>query len=76
VSNGRRRVSTEKKAVRLPLNTFAIGLGIAGIAEAWTAAEPVLEFPRYVGAAVWVVAAIAWVWLIAAHLARGRKSDE
>jgi hypothetical protein len=31
---------------RLPLNTFAIGFGLAGLAEVWTYARPALELPR------------------------------
>jgi tellurite resistance protein len=61
---------------RLPLNTFAIGFGIAGIAETWSAASGVLHLSPLVDQILWTVAAIAWVWLIVAHIARGIQSGE
>ncbi|MFB2599026.1 transporter [Herbiconiux sp. P17] len=61
---------------RIPLNTLAIGLGLAGVAEAWTAAVRVIGLPVVVAQAFWAVAAIAWVWLIVAHLVRGRRSGQ
>ncbi|MEV6287719.1 hypothetical protein [Kribbella sp. NPDC051770] len=60
---------------RLPLNTFAIGFGLAGLAEVWTNAAPALGLPRAVPQAFWAIAAIAWCWLIVAHAVRGARSS-
>ncbi|WP_440066891.1 hypothetical protein [Streptosporangium sp. OZ121] len=61
---------------RLPLTTLAIGFGLAGLAEAWSKAGPALALPRAVPQVFWAVAAIAWVWLLAAHLVRGARSGQ
>ncbi|MDT7782573.1 MAG: tellurite resistance protein [Pseudonocardiales bacterium] len=63
-------------AARIPLTTFAIGFGLSGLAGAWTAASPALGLPHVVSQAFWAVAAIAWVWLLVAHVARGMRSGE
>jgi len=60
-------------AGRIPLNTLAVAFGLAGLAEAWTAAGDALSFPTAVGSAFWVVVAVAWVWLLAAHVRRGAQ---
>ncbi|GAA1528313.1 hypothetical protein [Kribbella lupini] len=60
---------------RLPLSTFAIGFGLAGLAEVWTNASPALGLPRVVPQAFWAVAAVAWCWLIVAHAVRGARSE-
>jgi tellurite resistance protein len=59
---------------RIPLNTFAIGFGLAGLAEVWSTADKTLGLPLAVGQAFWLVAAVAWIWLITAHLVRGVRS--
>jgi tellurite resistance protein len=59
---------------RLPLNTFAIGFGLAGLAEVWTNASPALGLPRVVPQVFWAIAAVAWCWLIVAHAVRGQRS--
>ncbi|MBX3098450.1 MAG: transporter [Salinibacterium sp.] len=61
---------------RIPLNTLAIAFGLAGLAGAWSAAVRLLGVPAVVAEGLWIVASIAWVWLIAAHLARGFRSTE
>ncbi|BAL89157.1 putative transporter [Actinoplanes missouriensis 431] len=62
--------------MRIPLNTFAIAFGLSGLAEAWTAAARVLSLPSWLPHLFWAVAAIAWVWLIAAHLIAGARGDQ
>jgi tellurite resistance protein len=59
---------------RIPLNTFAIAFGLAGLAEAWTAAGRLFRWPDAVGWAFWAVAAVAWVALLVAHGARGART--
>ncbi|HEY1532190.1 MAG TPA: transporter [Galbitalea sp.] len=61
---------------RIPLNTFAIGFGLAGLAEVWDTAGTSLGFPREIGQSFWLAAAIAWVWLIVAHVVRGSRSGD
>jgi tellurite resistance protein len=56
---------------RIPLNTLAIGFGLAGLADLWSTAVTALRWPTGIGFAFWIVAAIAWVWLILAHTIRG-----
>jgi len=61
-------------AERIPLNTWAIAFGLAGLAEAWTAATPLLGLPDAVRWVLWVVAAVGWIWLLVAHVARGLRT--
>lgn len=73
--NGEDAVSSGSIA-RIPLNTFAISLGVAGLAELWANATAVLDLPSIVGEIGWVVAGIVWVWMIIAHTVRGAKSPD
>jgi tellurite resistance protein len=59
---------------RIPLNTLAIPLGLTGLAEVWSAGAHDLALPRIVGEAFWIIAGIAWVWMIVAHAVRGARS--
>ncbi|MCY1136625.1 transporter [Actinoplanes sp. Pm04-4] len=61
---------------RIPLNTFAVGFGLAGVAEAWSAAAPVLGLPGWAPQVFWVIAAVAWLWLVTAHLVRGVRATQ
>ncbi|MFP3465365.1 transporter [Leifsonia sp. SIMBA_070] len=63
-------------AQRIPLNTLAIAFGLAGLATVWTVAARLLGVPELVGQLLWVVVAVAWLWLIVAHLRRGARSAE
>jgi tellurite resistance protein len=63
-------------AQRIPLNTLAIAFGLAGLAAVWTVAGQLLGVPDAIGQVLWVVVAIAWIWLIVAHLRRGARSAE
>lgn len=65
---------------RLPLNTFGIAFGTAGLAGTWTAASVELGAPPAVGEVLWVAAALAWVFTIVRYLRRpggvaGIRSD-
>jgi tellurite resistance protein len=64
------------EAERIPLNTLAIAFGLAGLADVWSTAVAVLSWPTLVGTAFWIVAAIAWVWLIVAHAVRGARTSD
>jgi tellurite resistance protein len=60
---------------RIPLNTFAIGFGLAGLAEAWSTASESLGIPVVVAQAFWLLVASVWMSLIVAHLVRGAASE-
>lgn len=46
------------RRVRMPPNFFAIAFGLAGLAEAWQAAVPVLGVPEGVPRALDILAAV------------------
>jgi tellurite resistance protein len=60
---------------RVPLNTLAIPLGLAGLAQVWTVGTTALGLPSGLGQAFWLTAAISWVWTLAVHVHRGTRSD-
>jgi tellurite resistance protein len=59
------------KGPRVPPNLFAIALGIAGLAQAWHAAVPVLGTPQAVPDALDALDAALWLVLVGAYLAQG-----
>ena len=58
---------------RVPPNLFGIALGIAGLAQAWHAAVPVLGTVQAVPGALDVLAAALWLALAGAYLAQGPR---
>ncbi|SDR02756.1 tellurite resistance protein [Curtobacterium sp. UNCCL20] len=60
-----------RPTTRLPLNTLAVPFGLAGSAETWSYAVPVLDLPPFLPHVFWAVAAVAWVWMLGAHVLRG-----
>ncbi|MDP9223994.1 MAG: potassium-tellurite ethidium and proflavin transporter [Actinomycetota bacterium] len=67
--------STDSRA-RVPLNTLAIPLGLAGLAQVWSLGTAALGIPFELGQAFWVVAAIAWIWTLAVHVHRSTRADQ
>jgi tellurite resistance protein len=63
-------------ATRIPLNTFAIGFGLAGLAEVWDVSGVSLGFSPVIAQVFWTIATVAWVWLIIAHIRRGSRSND
>lgn len=61
---------------RIPLNTLAISLGLAGLASVWSTMTAALNLSSIVPGVLWAGVAVAWVWLITAHLVRGAQSTE
>ena len=59
---------------RIPLNTLAVPLGLAGLADLWSDSSHALGLPSGIGQTFWAIAAIGWLWMIAAHLRRGHRS--
>jgi tellurite resistance protein len=58
---------------RVPPNLVAIALGIAGLAQAWHAAVPVLRAPQAVPDALDALDAALWLVLAGAYLAQGPR---
>ena len=58
---------------RVPPNLFAIALGIAGLAQAWHAAVPVLGTGQAVADVLDVLDAALWLVLVGAYLAQGPR---
>jgi len=58
---------------RVPPNLFAIALGIAGLAQAWYAAVPLLRTPQAIPDALSILDAALWLVLVGAYLAQGPR---
>jgi tellurite resistance protein len=58
---------------RVPPNLFGIVLGIAGLAQAWDAAVPLLGTARLVPDVLDVLDAALWLVLVGAYLAQGPR---
>ena len=58
---------------RIPPNLFGIALGLAGLASAWRATEPVLGTPHVLPDAIDILAAVAWLVLVIRYLAQGPR---
>jgi tellurite resistance protein len=59
---------------RVPPNVFGIVLGIAGLAQAWHAAVPVLGTPQAVPDVLNALDAALWLVLVGAYLAQGPRN--
>ncbi len=66
----------QRTGPRIPLNTLAISLGLAGLASLWSTMTSTLKLAEIIPIVLWIGAATCWVWLIVAHLVRGARSDE
>jgi tellurite resistance protein len=58
---------------RVPPNLFGIALGIAGLAEAWHAAVPLLGTTQAIPDALSILDAALWLVLVGAYLAQGPR---
>jgi tellurite resistance protein len=67
---------TEQRPERIPLNTLAIAFGLAGLAQDWSLAHRYLGAPLAIADGLWAVVTISWLWLLVAHLVRGRRSAQ
>ncbi|RFA13107.1 hypothetical protein B7R22_13990 [Subtercola boreus] len=65
-----------KPGTRIPLNTLAVAFGLAGLAGVWSLAVTDLGAPDGIAEFLWVVTAIAWIWLVVAHALRGRRTTD
>ena len=57
----------------VPPNLFAIALGIAGLAQAWDAAVPLLGTPQAIPHALSILGAALWLVLVGAYLVQGPR---
>jgi tellurite resistance protein len=58
------------RQIRVPPNAFGIAFGMAGLAEVWRAAAPVLGVPSGVPDGLFILAAVVWLTLVAAYAAQ------
>jgi tellurite resistance protein len=58
---------------RVPPNLFGIALGIAGLAQAWHAAVPLLGTPQAIPDALDILDAGLWLVLVSVYLAQGPR---
>jgi tellurite resistance protein len=58
---------------RVPPNYLAIAFGVAGLAQAWRAAEAVTGVPPAVPGAIDILAAVLWLVLVGLYLAQGPR---
>ena len=63
------RAETQGKAFHLTANLFAVALGVAGLAQAWSAATQLAGASDWPGNVLWIVAAVTWLITLAAYLA-------
>jgi len=61
---------------RINFATFAIPVGLSGLAGAWGVGTADLGIPAAVTESFWAIAAASWAWVIAAHTVRGYQSPE
>jgi tellurite resistance protein len=58
---------------RVPPSLFGIALGMAGLAEAWHAAGPLLGTAQAIPSALNILAAALWLALVGAYVAQGPR---
>ncbi|MEE4545901.1 TDT family transporter [Streptomyces sp. V4-01] len=67
-------------AYRLTPNLFGIGFGVAGLAQAWTAAADSVHAPAWPSYVLWILAAAIWLFTLIAYArnvaAQGRLRAE
>lgn len=72
-SPSRNIATPSRRRRRIPPNLFGIALGVAGLAEAWRAAEPTLHTPQAIPDVINITAAVLWVALVVSYAAQGRR---
>src|SRR5690348_4431567 len=53
---------------RLTPNLFAVGFGVAGLAQAWAAAAGTVHTPLWPSYCLWILAAVIWLVTLACYL--------
>lgn len=71
---------TRPSPYRLAPNLFGIGFGIAGLAQAWSAAADTIDAPAWPSYVLWILAAVVWLVTVVTYLrnavAQGRLRSE
>lgn len=65
------RAFQERRRTRVVPNLFGIPFGIAGLADVWAVAQPVLATPPAVAHALYLLSAAVWLIVLAAYLRQG-----
>jgi tellurite resistance protein len=60
-----------RRSHRIPPNVFPIPFGLAGLADAWNAARPLLHVSAAVPRVIYVLAAVVWLMVLVAYVAQG-----
>jgi tellurite resistance protein len=63
------RAEGQGETLHLTANLFAVAFGMAGLAQAWSAATKLAGASDWPGNVLWIVAAVTWVITLAAYLA-------
>src|ERR1700691_3795849 len=74
VENDQRPKRQRFPGPRVPPNLFAIVLGIAGLAQAWRAAVPLLGTPQAIPDALSILDAALWLVLVGLYVAQGPRT--
>lgn len=68
---------TDPPTVRISPNLFGVSFGVAGLAEAWSAAADLADTPAFVADLLWAVVAVIWAATAvryAAYVIRDRRA--
>ena len=68
--------TAEPRSARIPLNTLAIPFGLLGFAGCWSTAGAAFDWPPWTVEPFWILAIGALVWLVVAHIVRGRRAAD
>jgi tellurite resistance protein len=60
---------TQRKALYLPANLFAVAFGMAGLAQAWSTVTQLAGAPDWPGNVLWILTAVIWLITLTAYLA-------
>jgi tellurite resistance protein len=69
MQEGGERAEIQERALHLTANLFAVPLGLAGLAQAWSTVTQLAGASDWPGNVLWIVAAVTWLITLAAYLA-------
>jgi len=64
---------TARNAARVPLSSLGIPFGLSGLAGTWTMAGAASLAPQFIAEGLWMLAAVAWIAVVANYLWRSRN---
>lgn len=59
---------TEASPYRLTPNLFGVGFGVAGVAQAWAAAQATVNAPSWPSSCLWILAALIWLVTLVSYV--------